>query len=167
MNVIWIEEVADIFKALSDPTRLQILLNLKDREITVSELSDLSGTSLANVSKHLSLLKRIGIVSRRKSGNFVYYTLCNRDILVIYETLRRNIEERYRPEMEGRTGTASHPDAGAVDTRKRVDRPETLPKETGRSRTVSVSVRKPSTAAPEEEGDYEIHQPGLEGLNGH
>jgi ArsR family transcriptional regulator len=75
MPTEWIEEVADLFKALSEPTRLRLLLEMRERELAVSELASLSGTSLANVSKHLSHMKRIGLVARRKSGNRVLYAL--------------------------------------------------------------------------------------------
>ena len=67
--------IAERFKALGEPARLQILDALRDGEATVTELVDATGLGQANVSKHLRLLHAHGCVSRRKAGVSVYYTL--------------------------------------------------------------------------------------------
>ena len=54
--------VADYFKALAEPMRLKLLNALQDGEKNVGELTELSGCTQANVSKHLSLLAKIGMV---------------------------------------------------------------------------------------------------------
>jgi len=95
MNPEMIEEVAELFKALSEPTRLSLLLQLKDTEMTVSELADFSGTSMANISKHLTLMKRAGLVTRRKSGNHVYYSLRNEGVLEIFSSVCRDFENKH------------------------------------------------------------------------
>jgi DNA-binding transcriptional ArsR family regulator len=95
MKTNMIEEVADLFKTLSDPTRLSLLLELQDGEMTVSQLADFSGTSMANISKHLTLMKRVGIVMRRKSGNQVYYDIRSSNILDICDSVCGEIEGRH------------------------------------------------------------------------
>jgi len=72
--------IAERFKALAEPTRLQILNCLRSGELTVSELVDETELGQANVSKHLQLLHAMGFVSRRKDGLFVYYALADRSV---------------------------------------------------------------------------------------
>ena len=67
--------VAERFKALGEPARLQILQGLRAGEQTVSELVDATGLGQANVSKHLQLLHSLGFVDRRKEGLYVFYRL--------------------------------------------------------------------------------------------
>ncbi len=72
----FIDKVAQRFKMLSEPIRLRILnqLQLHD-EMNVQELVDAMQQRQATVSKHLALLTREGILSRRKEGLHVYYRL--------------------------------------------------------------------------------------------
>lgn len=72
--------VAERFKALAEPARLEILNALRDGEMTVSELVDATGLGQANLSKHLQLLLAHGFVVRRKEGLFAYYELADRDV---------------------------------------------------------------------------------------
>lgn len=67
----------DFFKALSDPSRIQVLLTLSGaREpYTVSRVAEACTVDLSVVSRHLSQLKRAGIVSAEKQGREVYYRL--------------------------------------------------------------------------------------------
>jgi len=69
------EEYTDIFKALSDPTRLKImwLLFTVDLKISVSEIKDVLDQNQYNVSKHLKILKQAGLISERKEGRWSYY----------------------------------------------------------------------------------------------
>jgi DNA-binding transcriptional ArsR family regulator len=72
--------VAERFKALAEPARLEILNALRDGEMTVSELVEATGLGQANLSKHLQLLLAHGFVVRRKEGLFAYYELADRDV---------------------------------------------------------------------------------------
>ena len=63
--------VAERFRALAEPARLEILAALRTGERTVSELVDVTGLGQANVSKHLAVLRQNGFVVRRKDGLFV------------------------------------------------------------------------------------------------
>ncbi len=69
--------VAALFRAFAEPTRLAILQELKSDELAVSEIVDRLTTSQANVSKQLKLLHDAGVVSRRKSGTTVFYTIAD------------------------------------------------------------------------------------------
>ena len=72
--------VAERFKALAEPARLQILNVLRAGELTVSELVEETELGQANVSKHLQLLYATGFVGRRKEGLFVYYCLTDKSV---------------------------------------------------------------------------------------
>lgn len=67
--------VAERFKVLAEPARLEILDKLRSGERSVRELVRETGLGQANVSKHLQLLHAHGFVSRRKEGVSVYYSL--------------------------------------------------------------------------------------------
>jgi ArsR family transcriptional regulator len=71
-----LNRVARRFKVLSEPIRLQILnLLMVHGEMSVMQLVELSGQNQANVSKHLNMMAREGILKRRKDGLKVYYKL--------------------------------------------------------------------------------------------
>ena len=69
------EDRANILKALAHPTRLFIVDELSKHEKCVCELTDSIGVDISTVSKHLSVLKKAGIVIDDKRGLQVWYTL--------------------------------------------------------------------------------------------
>jgi len=66
---------AEILKALAHPTRLQILDAVRDGEICVKSLEELTGASQSCVSQHLSILRNAGLVNSSRRGNLVCYSL--------------------------------------------------------------------------------------------
>jgi len=86
------EMVADRFKALAEPARLQILAQLRDREMTVGELVDATGMGQANVSKHLAMLLSLGFVARRKEGLYAYYGLADPRVFQLCDLMCARIE---------------------------------------------------------------------------
>ncbi|SEO65718.1 transcriptional regulator, ArsR family [Amphibacillus marinus] len=65
----------DAFKALSDPTRREILNLLKEKDLTAGEISEHFNMSKPSISQHLKLLKQAELVFDNKQGQFVYYSL--------------------------------------------------------------------------------------------
>ena len=57
--------IGDVFAALADPVRLQILERLLESEATVSELATDLNVGMPSMSKHLNMLQRVGLVARR------------------------------------------------------------------------------------------------------
>lgn len=84
--------IAERFRALGEPVRLQILNCLRRRELTVSEIIEETGLGQANVSKHLQLLHSLGFVSRRKDGLFVYYAIGDRDVFDLCDIMCGRLE---------------------------------------------------------------------------
>jgi DNA-binding transcriptional ArsR family regulator len=64
-----------ITKALSDSSRVRILLALRSGELCVCQITELFGFAPSTVSKHLSILQQAGLVHSRKSERWVYYRL--------------------------------------------------------------------------------------------
>ncbi|PKO44475.1 MAG: transcriptional regulator [Betaproteobacteria bacterium HGW-Betaproteobacteria-22] len=90
--------VADYFKALAEPTRLKMLNALQDGEKNVGQLTEVSGCSQANVSKHLSLLAQYGLVKRESRGTSVFYSIADPSVyklceLVCDQVVNRLIQE--------------------------------------------------------------------------
>ena len=77
-----VELIAERFRVLSEPTRIKLLDRLREGEATVLELTELIGTTQQNVSKHLGVLQRSGIVARRKQGNFAHYRIVDEGVFV-------------------------------------------------------------------------------------
>lgn len=63
------------FKALNDPIRRDILEMLRESDKTAGEIADGFNISKPSISHHLDSLKRAGLVSSRKNGQFVVYAL--------------------------------------------------------------------------------------------
>ena len=66
---------AEVLKALAHPLRLAIIQFLAEEEKCVCDIVEYTGTSQSNISRHLSIMKRAGILSDRKEGLSVYYRL--------------------------------------------------------------------------------------------
>jgi len=83
---------ARIIKAMAHPTRLFIVDELSRGERCVCELTEMIGADMSTVSKHLGLLKAVGIVRDEKRGAQVFYTLhlsCALDFLGCVESVMK------------------------------------------------------------------------------
>lgn len=75
MQKKYYEEKAEIFKALSNPVRLQIIDILSDGEKCVCEITKILNSEQPHISKSLAKLKSAGLITDRKDGLNVYYKL--------------------------------------------------------------------------------------------
>ena len=85
-----IRQAADLLKQVSDPTRLQVLMLLTEKERNVSELcADLGTQSQPAVSHHLALLRHGRLIEPRRSGkhNFYYLTEAGRELAQVVNTI--------------------------------------------------------------------------------
>jgi DNA-binding transcriptional ArsR family regulator len=69
--------VASYFSVLSEPTRLRITHAICEEEKTVSQIVEELGATQTNISRHLSLMHRSGMLVRRKEGNQVHYRVAD------------------------------------------------------------------------------------------
>ncbi len=75
-----VELIAERFRVLGEPMRIRLLDALREGPATVGDLERATDASQQNVSKHLGVLLRSGIVSRRKNGNFSLYAIADEGV---------------------------------------------------------------------------------------
>ena len=88
------DAIGRVALALGSAGRLQILELVAQRERGVDELSAMTGLSVANTSKHLQALRQAGLVSARKEGLRVYYSVAGDDVVALLSALREVSEHR-------------------------------------------------------------------------
>ena len=71
------ERQAALCRMLGNTRRLLILWLLSKEELSVTEIAARAGSTLQNVSQHLSLLKKSGIVTTRRAGQTIYYQIAD------------------------------------------------------------------------------------------
>lgn len=74
-DVLTSEKCAEMLRALAEPERLRIVQALRERPQNVSDLAALLDNELGNISHHLKILHRQGIVTRRRLGKSIIYSL--------------------------------------------------------------------------------------------
>ena len=87
---------AEVCKMLAQPLRLEILYHLGEKELSVRELTEKTGARLANISQHLALMRQRGIVTARKEGVKVYYSVANKKTLEAFELMREVLLDRLK-----------------------------------------------------------------------
>jgi DNA-binding transcriptional ArsR family regulator len=75
------EKQASLCKVMGNSRRLLILWHLSDEELSVSEIATRVGSTLQNVSQHLSVLKKTGIVVARRQGQVIFYQLADHEFI--------------------------------------------------------------------------------------
>lgn len=89
--------------AIAEPTRIRLLMSLEGHEATVQELTDELATTHQNVSRHLGVLYQSGIVTRRKDGNKVWYSLADYSACRLIEQATASVSG-YVEELAGIAG---------------------------------------------------------------
>jgi DNA-binding transcriptional ArsR family regulator len=92
-----VNRVAERFRVLGEPMRIRLVEAMRDGEVTVKQLQEATGASQQNVSQHLGVLLRAGIVGRRKQGNFSHYSIADPIVFGLCDEVcggfRRQLEE--------------------------------------------------------------------------
>ncbi len=83
------EYKASVFQALAHPTRIAILEVLREGEMPAGAIQERLGVEQANVSQHLAILRSRQIVSSRKQGNQVFYSLRNKVLIKVLDLMRQ------------------------------------------------------------------------------
>jgi DNA-binding transcriptional ArsR family regulator len=79
-------EMTEKFKALAHPARLRIMANLMDRKCCVGEMQKCLSLPQPNVSQHLRILKKAGIIVGKREKNKICYEIYDNRIIKILET---------------------------------------------------------------------------------
>ncbi|EUJ52207.1 ArsR/SmtB family transcription factor [Paenilisteria rocourtiae] len=86
--------VTQIFKALADPTRVQILNLVQDREYSVNDIARTLGFNQTTVSHQLRFLKNLRLVKSRREGTTIYYTQDDNHVLELLSQAIRHVEHQ-------------------------------------------------------------------------
>ena len=86
--------VATRFRALGDASRLRLLNLLMQGESSVQALVDASGLSQTNVSRHLGLLRREGVVARTREGNRAVYRISDPSVVELCQVVCGGLSEQ-------------------------------------------------------------------------
>jgi DNA-binding transcriptional ArsR family regulator len=89
-----VELIAQRFRVIGEPMRIRLLDRLRQGEATVNELTEATGASQQNVSKHLGVLADAGIVGRRKDGTRVYYRVVDEGVFGLCEQVCGSLQRR-------------------------------------------------------------------------
>jgi DNA-binding transcriptional ArsR family regulator len=88
------------FRALSDPTRLRILNILMQGECCVTDLVESTGLEQPCVSRHLIVLRREGILTRRAEGNRAYYSIDDSTVTRLFGLVCSGLSERFSEDLD-------------------------------------------------------------------
>jgi len=91
---------AEMCKVFSHPKRLEVIDILRDKEMSVGDISGKLGLSVGNLSQHLAMMKERHILLTRKDGNMVYYRIANPRLLQAFDLLREILFEHIRQDAE-------------------------------------------------------------------
>ena len=92
-NIKKINDMSDFLKALSDLTRLRIILVISEGEICVNDISSKIGMTKSAVSHQLSYLKKLRLVKSRKDGKEVFYSLDDDHVNLMVKSAWEHVNE--------------------------------------------------------------------------
>lgn len=93
-------QIADFFKVLSHPTRIQILRMLRDQPLCVCEIVPKFQESQASISKHLRLMKDLGVLSFSQHGTRNIYSVSDPEIFTIIDQSRQILKHMFENSLE-------------------------------------------------------------------
>ncbi len=91
-----LELIAARFRVLGEPNRLKLLIELESGEKCVKDLTEATGLTQANVSRHLHALQESGILSRRKEGLQVFYSIADPTIFEMCDHVCGSLSTRMK-----------------------------------------------------------------------
>jgi ArsR family transcriptional regulator, lead/cadmium/zinc/bismuth-responsive transcriptional repressor len=97
-----LKDVVNTFKALSDPTRAQLIYLLTEKEYSVNELSEQVAVTASAVSHHLAKLRAIRLVRTRREGTQIFYSIDDSHVAALFhealyhlDHVRRNLPDHH------------------------------------------------------------------------
>jgi len=91
---------SQVYKALANPKRLEIIHLLRDQELTVSQMLEMLDLPQANLSQHLQVLRKFQVVAPRRNGKEVYYKLAHPNVMVASDSFREMLIDQHQDEEE-------------------------------------------------------------------
>lgn len=81
------EDKSEILKALANPARMEICIRLKKEGCNVSTIQESLGLPQSTISQHLKILKNAGLITSKRSGTRICYSVKSREIINIIKKL--------------------------------------------------------------------------------
>lgn len=119
LNEKTLQLISERFRLLGDPVRLRLLQTLEQREMSVADLVAATGAAQANVSKHLQLLLRGGLVQRRREGLFVFYSVTDPRVFELCDAVCGSLTDHLTRELSQLGERAAVPAAHGPAARPR------------------------------------------------
>jgi ArsR family transcriptional regulator len=88
-----VDEIADIFAILGDPTRMRVLIALGESELCVTDLAAATGVNRTTISHQLRVLRSHRLVRRRRDGKVVYYALDDDHVMALVRMATAHVAE--------------------------------------------------------------------------
>jgi DNA-binding transcriptional ArsR family regulator len=85
------DDQTSVFRALADPTRRQILQDLREGELTAGDIASRFPISGPSISRHLTVLKSAGLITERRESNRIYYSLVEERLAVSVGNFLSNV----------------------------------------------------------------------------
>lgn len=95
-----LERIARRLKAMANPFRLRILHTLEHGELSVNQILEQVGGSQGNVSKHLSVLRGSELVTQRRDGTNIFYSIADEAVFEVCRTVCDSLQSRALAEVE-------------------------------------------------------------------
>jgi DNA-binding transcriptional ArsR family regulator/YHS domain-containing protein len=96
MYSVLFELHAQLLKALAHPRRLEIINLLREGELAVSDIHTMLDLPQANISQHLMLLRDAQVVTARREGKQIYYSLSNQNFIKASDLLREILIDQHQ-----------------------------------------------------------------------
>ncbi len=97
-SLSFLTKLANFFKLLGDPTRVQIICALDQHEMCVCDIANVLNMSKSSISHQLATLRKSGLIRFRKDGKAVYYMLDDEHIKQVFEIGFTHLEHKEKGE---------------------------------------------------------------------
>lgn len=87
---------ADTLKALANPKRLEIINLLRSETVNVQHMEEMLDLPQANLSQHLSILRKLGVVETTRHGKEIYYHISHPNFIKASDLIREILVEKYQ-----------------------------------------------------------------------
>lgn len=91
---------ADVCKALGHPLRIEVIDLLQDKELCFTDILNVTGGLKSNLSQHLSVMTRKGILRMRREGQCNYYSLSSEKVAQACRLMREVLIENMKQQQE-------------------------------------------------------------------
>ena len=90
MSDEYLEKVADCLKLMAHPVRIRIVEILSQGRFAVGEIAELCGVAANQTCEHLRLLKNHGLLSSKRDGRIVYYSIASQQLTGLLSCIKNN-----------------------------------------------------------------------------